>query len=75
MVNQSELQVRSEYRAFASSIFVYSELRFIVYKNKNLIVSHSINEITIIQYGMSMNFYNKLEDTRTTKVLDYRGPK
>ena len=34
-------------------------------------VSYPINEITLIQYGMSMNFYNKLGDIWVIKVLDF----
>jgi hypothetical protein len=66
---------KSESRSFVSSILVYSELRFIVNKNKNLnlIVSHPINEITIVQYGMGMNFYSKLGGAWVIKVLDTRN--
>ncbi len=35
--------------------------------------SNLINEITILQYGMSMNFYNKLGGAWVIKVLDIRS--
>ena len=85
----------SESRVFASSIFLYSRLQFIVNKNKktNLVVmdvcqankanmkksffvplisnvSNPINEITIVQYGKSMIFCNKLGGIWIIKVLD-----
>ena len=64
---------KSENRSFASSIFAYSRLQFIVNKNPNLVGSHTISEITIVQYGMSMNFYNKLCSKWVIKVLDTRS--
>jgi hypothetical protein len=38
-----------------------------------LVVGHTINEITIVQYGMSMNFYNKVGGAWVIKVLDTRS--
>ena len=71
MVNQSELQVQFRkpgIRVF--NIYIFKTPIHCQYQKLNLIVSHPINEISVVQYGTSMNFYNKLGGAGVIKVLD-----
>ena len=71
MANQSELQVQVRKSGICViNICIFETPIHCQYQKLNLIVSHSINEVSVVQYGIGMNFYNKLDGIWIRKVLD-----
>jgi hypothetical protein len=71
MLNQRELQVRVGKPGIrVVNICIFETPIHCQYKKPILIVCNPINAITPVQYGMSMNFYNKLDGIWIMKVLD-----
>ena len=71
MLNQSELQVQlSKPGIRVANICIFETPIHCLYKKPILIVINLINAITLVQYGTSMNFYNKLGGGWVKKVLD-----
>ena len=74
MVNQRELQVQVRKPGIrVVNICIFETPSHCQYKKLSLVVRNPINAITLVQYGMSMNFYNKLGGIWIIKVLDTRS--
>ena len=74
MLNQRELQLRVGKPGIrVVNICIFETPNHCQLKKPILIVCNPINAITPGQYGMSMNFYNRLDGIWIIKVLDVRS--